>query len=176
MIFPVDTEEALVRKHWEGSYKTFDTSKRLPGSDIKSHKTIYHYFKSVGMVSILWAYIKKASKISIVGMDGYTFYSKSDLKSKNNSQHCYGDGFTDGQDYAWCREKDRRNEKIIKNLYDYGKRKYGFHFKIITPTVHEDYYDPSVLYIKEKYMGEKVSKKDKTLKLRRKGKFKYPQG
>ena len=176
MVFPSDTKKSLIRRHWTGSYKTCDISQRLPGSDIKSHKTIYHYFKSVGLVAILWAYTKKASKISVVGMDGYTFYPKNELKSKDNSQHCYGAGFTDGQDYAWCREKDRRNEKIIKTLYDYGKKKYGFYFQIITPTVHEDYYDPNVLDIKEKYMGKKISIKDRTLKIKRKGKFKYPQG
>ena len=176
MVFPVGTEKSLIREHWKGSYKTCDISERLPGSDVKNHKTIYHYFKSVGMVSILWAYTKKASKISVVGMDGYTFYPKSDLKSKSSSQHCYGSGFTDGQDYAWCREKDRRNKKINNNIFDYGKKKYGFYFKIITPTVHEDYYDPSVLGIEEKYTGGKISKRDRTLKIRRKGKFKYPQG
>jgi len=173
MVFPSNTKTSLIRRHWAGSYKTCDISERLPGSDIKAHRTIYHYFKSVGMVAILWAYTKKASKISVVGMDGYTFYLKDELKSKKKSQHCYGDGFTDGQDYAWGRKKDRRNEKIIKNLYNYGKDKYGFHFQILTPTVHDDYYDPSILDIEEKYNGEKISIKDKTLKISRKNKFKY---
>ena len=45
MVFPPDTKESLIRMHWKYSYKTCDISQRLPGSDIKSHKTIYHYFK-----------------------------------------------------------------------------------------------------------------------------------
>ena len=167
MVFPSDTDEGLIRKHWEGSYKTCDISKRLPGSDIKSHRTIYHYFKNVGMVAILWAYMKKASKISVVGMDGYTFYSKDKLKNKDNSQHCYGKGFTDAiasstlpnfLKHIESRDKDSDAfyEASIKKDMDIYKtlraiNEYGAKFEILTPTVYKDFYNPDILGIEEKY-------------------------
>jgi len=172
LILPPNFAKKMIRKYWKDSYKIYNPPERLPGSNTKIHKIIYYYFKNITMVAILWAYQKKASKISIVGMDGYTFYVESQLKSKEHSQHCYGKGFTDGQDYVLCRRKDIRNYGRLKNLYKYGKSKYGFYFEIITPTIYVKFYNSSYLNIKEKYIGKKLSfDKKKNLKIGKRKKF-----
>ena len=135
----------MIRKVWKGKYETYDTEERLPG--LESYKTIYDCFKNVGLVSIFWAYQAGASKISIVGMDGYTFYKKKDLKSKLHSQHCTGKGQTDGQTYGIGKKKDNYYRKRLKGLHRYGKEKYGFEFKILTPTVFKKYYNSRILDI-----------------------------
>ena len=132
----------------------------MPGTDTTTHKNIYHYFGNVGMVSILWAYQQGASIISVVGMDGYSLYNKDNLKNKDNSQHCYGKGFTDGYIYDHGISRDIKNYRLLKKLSKYGEKKYGFSFKIITPTVFSELYDKSILDIEEECNEEDISFKD----------------
>ncbi len=169
-IFPPNWTKKQIKKYWKDPYEVYNPSERLPGSTTKTHKNIYHYFKSIAMVAILWAYSNKASKISIVGMDGYTFYSQEQLSSKDFCQHCYGEGMTDGQDYILCRKKDIRNNQVLKKLYKYGKKKYGFYFKCLTPTVFTYMYDSSVLDLNEKYEG-KILENKKDFKVSKRKKF-----
>jgi len=146
---------------WRKNYKEYSTDERLPGTTTITHKTIYHYFKNITMTSILFAYSYGASKISVAGMDGYTFYSEDELKTNKFSQHCYGEGFSDGQDYVYCKRKDIRTYNVLKDLYSYGKEKYGFYFEIITPTIYTEYYNFKTLDIEEKYRGKDISLEDK---------------
>lgn len=173
LIFPPGQTKEMVERYWDGPFETYDTDTRVH----KSHRKkpdIYHCFENIAMVSVLYAYEKGASKISIVGMDGYTFYSKEKLVGMKESQHCYSYGFSDMEDkpkymgknqmdinYARGRKKDIFNYKNLKKLVSYGKKKYGFKPEIITPTVYKSFYNPSVLDIQEKYDGKSPSPKEK---------------
>ncbi len=91
-------------------------------------------------------------------MDGYTYYTKKQLKSKKYSQHSDGMGKTVGRSYGFGTKQDKFIHKKLKKLYTYSKKKYGFGFEILTPTVHVKYYNPKILKIKEKYKGENIFK------------------
>jgi hypothetical protein len=173
LIFPPGQKDEIVRKYWDGSFETYDTSIRVHRSHRK-HPNIYHCFENIALVSILYAYEKGASKISIAGMDGYSFHSKEKLMKMNESQHCYSSGFSDMEDkpkyvgknqidinYARGRKKDIFNYKNLKKLVAYGKKKYGFRPEIITPTVYKSFYNPLILDIKEKYNGRSPSPREK---------------
>ena len=167
VIFGQYISKKIIQKHWKKSYKVIKYTKKhwkKSNEDPKSHKygtadarydkknNIYcGVFRTTGSLMILWSYIKKASKISVVGMDGYTLYSKVELKDKVESQHCYGRGYTDiianshgtkkvERFHKFCQKKDEDVYKTLKSL-----KKYGVKFKIITPTIYKDFYDDSVL-------------------------------
>ena len=151
----------VIKEYWKGPYKTFKHVERnwKQGShDKNSHeykrckvyaknKKMYGCFYDVASHAIFWAYIQGASKITVVGNDGYTLYSKKDLQDKKASQHCYGEGETDGYSYAYCRRKDWFKYRSLKLLYKYGKKQYGFGFEIITPTIYKELYNDSVFNI-----------------------------
>lgn len=160
LIFPPTEREKVIRKHWSGYYEKYDTKKR-PNKSYKNMKSIYHCFKNIVMVAIFWAYNKGVKKISIVGMDGYTLYSKKDLNDKKSSQHCYGKGNTDGFTYEYCRKKDIAYYERLKHLYKYGEKKHGFGFEIITPTIYKRFYNPNILKIKETYNVKEPSMLEK---------------
>lgn len=94
-------------------------------------------------------------------MDGYTFYSEEKLREKNKEdrQHCYGKGYTDAFARNMSRDK-LKNKKKSKEFYNLGIKKdkdiyktlraidiFGAKFKILTPTVYSDFYDPKILGI-----------------------------
>ena len=174
LVFPHGQSKKIVRKYWKGSFETYDTDVRVH----KSHRKkpdIYYCFENVALVSILYAYQRGASRISIVGMDGYSFYSKEELAKMEKSQHCYSKGFSDMEDkpkyagknqidinYARGRKKDIFNYKNLKKLVKYGKRKHGFKPEIITPTVYKAFYNSAILNIQERYDGKAPSPKEKT--------------
>ena len=173
----IDTENR--RSHWLGPYKTIkftrlhwkdsynDPTHRFYGEgDIKYNKKTKEFhgvFRTIGTLAILWSYIKKASKISVVGMDGYTFYSEDELREKNKEerQHCYGKGFTDAFARNMSRDKLKNKNKshefyklAVKKDRDVYRtlrsiKKYGVEFEILTPTVYKDFYDSDVLGIGE---------------------------
>lgn len=96
---------------------------------------IYGYYRTAGCLSIIIAYLMGASNIYIVGMDGYSKYDYKDLKDKKESQHCYGSGFTDTADWETCVQKDKDISLTLRNI-----RNYGIKFKIITPTIYNEFY------------------------------------
>lgn len=145
-----------IQEYWRGSYQYYDTDDPLLGG--KKYKTVYNCFKHVGAISIVWAYQGGSFKISIVGMDGYTYYTKKQLKSKEYSQHSDGMGKTVGRSYGFGTKQDKFIHKKLKKLYRYSKKKYGFGFEILTPTIHTKYYNSKILGIKEKYKGENIFK------------------
>ena len=104
-------------------------------------------FYDITTKAVFWSYVHNASKITIVGNDGYTFYTKEQLDSETQSQHCYGEGNTDGYTYLYCRKKDWDKYKSLRFLYKYGIKKFGFGFEIITPTIYEEFYNPKILNI-----------------------------
>ena len=174
LIFPPNQSSEIVKKYWDSEFETYDTDTRVHGSHRKK-PDIYHCFENVAMVSVLYAYERGASRISVVGMDGYSFYSKEKLMKMEESQHCYSSGFSDMEDkpkyadknqidinYARGRKKDIFNYKNFKKLAKYGKRKYGFKPEIITPTVYKSFYNPTILDIQEKYDGNAPSPKEKS--------------
>lgn len=162
VIFQSNFKEKEIKKHWKRDYDTYHIDARLwkYGSDDKNS---YAYkrccmrkkknimvgcFCSAGSKAIFWSYMKGAKKISIVGMDGYTFYSKADLEADKKTQHCYGKGFSNGFNYEYNRKIDWDVYKTLRLLKIYGRKKHKFDFEIITPTVYEEFYNPNILNVK----------------------------
>jgi hypothetical protein len=177
LIFGDDITKLSREEHWSGPYKIIrytklkwkasydDPTHRYYGEgDIKYNKKTKEFhgvFRTAGSLAILWSHIKKASKISVVGMDGYTFYPENKLREKNKiqRQHCYGKGFTDAFARNMSRDKLKDKKKSnefyklgIKKDADVYKtlrsiKKYGVKFEILTPTVYKDFYNPKILNI-----------------------------
>lgn len=100
---------------------------------------ILGFFRTAGNLSIMIAHLMGSKDISIVGMDGHTFYNYEDVKYGKKSQHCYGEGYTDNKSWERSAEADQLVYKSLKNLQEYG-----INFKILTPTIYEDFYDSTV--------------------------------
>lgn len=172
MIFGDQFKKDFIHKYWDGEYEVIKYSKQKWKNSYENPKskkygmgnvrydkkrnTFYGVYRTVGSLAIIWAYIKKAKKISIIGMDGYTLYSEKDLKKNKNSQHCYGKGFTDSisnshgishyksttKFYEFCKEKDKDVYKTLRSI-----KKYGVKFDILTPTLYNEFYNGNILEI-----------------------------
>lgn len=138
--------DKFIPKHWDGDYtivRRFD--KGTPGQKVKyKNGIIYGWFDRGGLLAIMLAHINKASKISIVGMDGHTYYSREDIESGKEGMHCYGKGHTDRHSWEECKNIDWDVKKKLKRL-----KEKGFKFSILTPTKYKDHYDPTILNINE---------------------------
>jgi len=170
-VFRSNFNKKTIREKWDGSYEIMNNVERRweLGFENKNseqfkyccvrykNNKMYGCFKHVGVICTFWAYIKGASKISLVGNDGYTLYPKEDLSKNKNSQHCYGQGFTDGFAYEYCLKRDMDRYRTLRLLYKYCKKKFGFGFEFITPTVFNEFYNPDVLEITDKYEWEELS-------------------
>lgn len=162
VVFQSNFSRDTIKKYWKGDYAIFDIEPVLwkYGSDDKSSYqyqrccirrkkgVIYGCFCSAGSKAILLAYLNGAKKISVVGMDGYTFYTKKSLKEGDGSQNFYGRGMSSGFTYLYSRKVDWDIYKTLREICDFGKKKYGFKFEIITPTIYEEFYNSKVLGIK----------------------------
>jgi hypothetical protein len=107
--------------------------KRLPVSYSKGK--ISGFYRTAGCLAIMISNLMGAKEINIVGMDGYTKNNYVDLESGKSSQHCYGSGFTDTADWETAMIKDNEIYYTLRSL-----RKYGIKFKILTPTVYDEFY------------------------------------
>ena len=166
MIFGQYLDKKLIRRHWKGTYEIMKYTKRKWKKSYESPDSFKYgmgeakydsktkifsgVLRTTGSLAIFWVYIKQASKISIVGMDGYTLYSKDSLQKKEKSQHCLGKGFTATRNnahgtsnidkfYKFCKKEDEDVYKIL----NYMKR-YGVKFEIITDTVYKDFHNPII--------------------------------
>ncbi len=173
LVFSIHFARSMIKKKWKGSFKKIKVVKRSWKSDsdnIKSnsYKQCRVYYKdgimygcfNAGLLAIFRAFVKKASKVSVVGLDGYTYYEQKKLKSKKDAQHCYGKGKTDGFNYYIGRKKDIDNYTTLNLIYKYCKKEYGIGFEILTPTVFDKFYNPKVLGITEKYTGKAPTLKE----------------
>lgn len=109
--------------------------------DYKKGK-IYGYYRTAGCLAIMVAHLMGAKEINVVGMDGYSLHKQEDIVSGKESQHCYGQGFTDTADWKTCVRKDKLINNVLLNL-----KSYGIDFKIITPTKYGDFYDSTRLHV-----------------------------
>jgi len=161
VVFQSNFPKETIKKYWKGNYDIFYINPRLwkYGSDDKKS---YNYkrccmrekkgvmcgcFCSAGSKAIFWSYMNGAKKITIVGMDGYTFYPKKYLEAGKGNQNFYGTGITNGFTYEYNRKIDWDIYKTLRLLKKYGKKKYGFSFEIITPTIYEEFYNSHILNI-----------------------------
>jgi len=145
MMFGSGLSRQIIRKHYKkDDYIIVDYTSDLKRSlkepvGYKNGKISGH-FRTAGCLAVMICHLMEAGKIYICGMDGYTLYSKEALDSKEQNHHCYGKGYTDTADWATCKQKDETVYNTLRELRDYG-----IQFKIITPTVFEEFYDPTVL-------------------------------
>lgn len=132
-------------------------------------------FNTIGCLVMLYVYIKRALKISIIGMDGYTYYSQNELNNGLKLQHCYNEGmaelplgykkykktgYTDViTDYKYA-ESNENKKKDKETFYNHCKNKdefvykalrelkvYGVKFEILTPTIYKEFYNSKILKI-----------------------------
>ena len=108
-----------------------------------------------------------ASKISIVGMDGYTLYGKDKYDKGEKNQHCYNyyndntffkkTGYTDIITYLDTDGKEENKKNNFDVFYNHSLKKdkdvynslctireFGVSFSIITPTIYSDFYSPKI--------------------------------
>jgi len=137
MLFGCGLSKDLIRKYYKGDYEVVDYDGRSQSFVSYNNGNIKGNFRTAGILAIMVAHVKGARKIDIVGMDGFTLYSKKDLDTKKQNQHCYGAGYTD--DASWEQDliKDEMVDMGLKSLKDYG-----VYFRILTPTKFKDFYDP----------------------------------
>lgn len=145
MMFGSGLPEKLIRKHFKGDYIVVDYVHKLRDASkdasvkYKDGK-IYGYFRTAGCLAIVIAHLLGASKIYIVGMDGFTLHSREELIKQDKNHHCYGKGYTDDATWQECIEKDRLVYENLYAIYAFGAK-----FKILTPTKFERFYDPEIL-------------------------------
>ncbi len=182
LMFPDYFPKKTITKRWKGRYGMFGCEPRSWkfGSENKNsylykrcrftvkNGKIRGCFGDIATKATFWCYINKANKISVVGSDGYTLYAEKVYKREEEDQHCYGKGFTDGFSYDYGRRRDWLKYRSLRELYNYGMRKYGFGFEIITPTIYEEFYNPNVLNIEkdsnqQKWMDPVTNKERKYL-------------
>ncbi|MFW6130168.1 MAG: hypothetical protein ACOC56_03215 [Atribacterota bacterium] len=143
MMFGCGLTKEKIRKHHKRGFVRVDYEKdlSLASDNIDYIKgKIYGRFRTAGVLSIMVAYIMGFKKIDIVGMDGYTLFSKKEIKKNNKNQHCYGSGFTDDASWEKCLEKDKMVLDDLTKIH-----KFGVKFRILTPTKFMKFYDGSVL-------------------------------
>lgn len=144
LIFGSGIPEDLIRKYWNGDFERvyYTNESNIPIS--YNNGNIYGNFRTAGILAIMVAHVNKANKIDVVGMDGFTLYSKEKLERKVASHHCYGSGYTDDADWEKCLGKDRLVDNGLHQL-----KEYGVNFSIITPTKFKDFYDSNILGVKK---------------------------
>jgi hypothetical protein len=165
LMFSEYVPESIIREKWNGKYKVFKHLQkewRKGSEDKKSYeyrkcriyyknKKMYGCVRNIATWAIFYAYVNRASKISIVGNDGYTLYSKKQLDNKEVGQHCFGSGYTAGYSYEYSRRSDWFKYRTLRLLCKYGRKEYGFNFEIITPTLFAEFYNPNIFNIKQDF-------------------------
>jgi hypothetical protein len=106
--------------------------------DYKNGK-IFGFYRTAGNLAIMVAHLMGASHVDIVGVDGHTFYNYDDIKNGKQPHHCYDEKY-EPFSYEVCVKKDRITNMVLKNL-----REYGIHIRILTPTVHQEFFNPVML-------------------------------
>lgn len=104
-------------------------------------KMIKGWFRTAGCLAIAIASLMDAESILVAGMDGFTYRSERDLKTKNATQHCYGDGHTDDDTWKGGLAKDRAVAQVLDSLSKHVS------FKIITPTLFSKHYFSGALNV-----------------------------
>lgn len=151
LLFGCGIPYKTIKKHYKKEYFSVDFEDK-PGLEMDmTGEIIKGYFRTAGGLSIALCHLMGANNIYIVGMDGYTFYKKKDLKAKKVSHHCYGKGYTDDASWEKCKIKD-----VIVNNALRALKNYGISFKVITPTVFEQFYDARVLNLSMNSEGGEI--------------------
>lgn len=140
MLFGSGMRRDIIRKHHKGKFEYVKYTDKRGAKLVLEKGKIRGYFRTAGVLAIGLSYTMGAKRIDVVGMDGYTLYSKENLKRGRQSQHCYGKGKTD--DASW-KDSLAKDEAVYDSLRQINA--YGLEFRIITPTKFEDYYDNTVL-------------------------------
>lgn len=100
---------------------------------------IYGFYRTAGNLAIMIAHLMGASEVNVVGVDGHTFYNYEEIKSGKQAHHCYDEKYVPF-DYDLCVKKDQITNKVFKNL-----REYGINLKVLTPTVHNEFFNNEML-------------------------------
>lgn len=131
--------DRLVRIHHKGNYFRVDYLDREDSPLGYQKGIITGFYRTAGCLAIMIAHLLQASQIYIVGMDGFTLHKPVEVDDGVKNQHCYGRGHTD--DYSWKNSlvKDNQVCNILRSL-----KEYGINFKILTPTVFNEFYDGSI--------------------------------
>jgi len=140
LLFNYDMSRKLIRMHHNGGYEKIKYVDKKGTDLVLNKKRIKGHFRTSGVLAIAIAHCRGAKTIEIVGMDGYTFRDKDDVFRKKTGQHCWGKGHTDVHTWDEGVGKDQDVYDSLREIH-----KFGVKFRILTPTVFEDFYDGSVL-------------------------------
>lgn len=141
---PLCLERVLIRRYWNRSFYRVQVKKVVEDHYYKDG-CFYGFYHCIGNIAIHMAHLLGASKIYVVGTDGYTLYDKEDLLSKKENHHCWGEGYSDQKEWEWCCVKDKVSYDILRKWSNRDK----IEFTILTPTVYKDFYNPTILGIEE---------------------------
>ena len=140
LMFGSGIPEKLIRKHYQKDYITIDYVDKKGEKFGYKGGVIHGHFRTAGTLAIMVAYIMGAENIHIVGMDGYTLYSREELEKGDKNHHCYGEGYTDDASWERCKKKDKKVYSALRGLNEYG-----IDFDILTPTKFKDFYNKDIL-------------------------------
>lgn len=96
---------------------------------------ILGFFRTGGNLAVMIAHLMGASEINIVGMDGHTIHPYNEIKSGKKAHHCYDENYIPF-DKELCDKKDQITTGVLKEF-----REYGINFRILTPTIYEEFYE-----------------------------------
>lgn len=140
MMFGYSMPPKLIKKHFKGNYIRIDYTKEKNTPVGYRKGTICGDFRTAGCLAIMIAHFFEASRIYIVGMDGFTLHGRKELEECAKNQHCYGKGYTDDATWEECVRKDEMVYETLKALDEYGVK-----FEILTPTKFEKFYSSEIL-------------------------------
>ena len=135
-LFGCRISKYLIREIYNEDYFKVDYEDRPRLSFSYDSGKIKGHFRTAGCLAIFLAYLMGSTETFIAGLDGYTLKPQEELDSGESSQHLYGDGNTDRNDWKTCLAKDKICYKVLRDMSR------TINFTIITPTVFHDFHTP----------------------------------
>jgi len=136
LLFGSGMSSGLIRRFYKGDYEVVKYINKSSFDISYDGKVIRGNFRTAGILAVMVAHLGGCKRIDIVGMDGFTFYDKKDLKNNKKNQHCWGEGYSDDADWEKCLKKDDLVYNGLNSL-----KTYGANFRVLTPTKFDDFYD-----------------------------------
>ena len=116
-------------------YTLINFTDMKPGVPLGYRKgKILGFFRTGGNLAVMIAHLMGASDVSIVGMDGHTFYPYDEVKAGEKPHHCYDEDYSPF-DEELCIKKDEITIGVLRDLSNYGIK-----LRILTPTVYKEFY------------------------------------
>lgn len=133
--------KSLIKRHYRGPYETLMYINDHNGEFNIEEGIIQASCRTVGVLLIGVAIVMGAQRILVAGMDGY----KKLLEEGNPIHHYDIDSLTDDRcttEEERLLSSERLNARFMDEIGEYLEAKGQQPFKIVTPTVYQDHYQP----------------------------------